>query len=115
MIKYHKLLPESSRLDLVPVSVVMVDLRSIFIELIEELEVFDFNDDYSTDLLRRAKAALEHVDLTRQPWPVLMPDQPPAAIWKQLATNRQAALDNLMALGILDHTGCLTPAYTNLE
>ena len=93
----------------------VTDLRSIFIEMIEELEVFDFDDDYSADLLRRAKAALEHVDQTCQPWPVLMPDQPPAAIWKQLATNRQAALDHLVTLGILDHTGCLTPAYSNIE
>lgn len=92
----------------------MADLRSIFVELIEELEVFDFDDDYSADLLRRAKAALEHVDQTKQPWPILTPDQPPAAIWKQIASNRQAALDYLVELGILDTSGRLTPAYTDL-
>lgn len=92
----------------------VTDIRSIFIELIEELEVFDFDDDYSADLLRRAKAALEHADQTRQPWPVLTPDQPPAAIWKQIASNRQAALEHLVALGIMDESGKLTPDYTDL-
>lgn len=92
----------------------VTDLRSIFVELIEELEVFDFDDNYSADLLRRAKAALEHVDQTKQPWPVLTPDQPPAAIWKQIAANRQAALDHLVALGILDESGKLTPDYSDL-
>lgn len=92
----------------------MTDLRSIFVELIEELELFDFDDNYSADLLRRAKAALEHADQTKQPWPVLTPDQPPAAIWKQIAANRQAALDYLVELGILDTSGRLTPAYTDL-
>lgn len=92
----------------------VTDIRSIFVELIEELEVFDFDDDYSADLLRRAKAALEHVDQTKQPWPVLTPDQPPAAIWKQIAANRQAVLEHLVALGIMDESGKLTPDYNGL-
>lgn len=91
-----------------------LSVRSIFIELIEELDVFDFDDDYSADLLRRAKAALEHADQTNQPWPVLTPDQPPAAIWKQIASNRKAALEHLVALGILDESGRLTPDYSDL-
>lgn len=92
----------------------MDTVRSLYIEMLEELEVFGWDDDYSNGLQQRAAAALEHVDKTNQPWPVLTPDQPPAAIWKQIAANRQAALDYLVKLGILDTSGRLTPAYTDL-
>lgn len=84
-------------------------IRDIFVELLDELEVFDFNDDYSEGLIRRAKAALEHVDQTNQPWPVLLPDQPPASAWKQIIHNREAALQYLMQVGILDEYGQLLP------
>jgi hypothetical protein len=93
----------------------MDTMRSLYIEMLEELEVFGWDDDYSSGLQRRAAAALEHVDATRQPWPVLTPDQPPAAIWKQLAGNRQAIVDHLVEIGILDRFGSLTPAYTELS
>ena len=46
---------------------------------------------------------------TNQPWPVLLPDQPPASAWKQIIHNREAALQYLMQVGILDEYGQLLP------
>ena len=93
----------------------MDSIRSLYVEMLEELELFGWDDTYSNGLQQRAAAALEHADNTNQPWPVLTPDQPPAAAWKQLTANREAALSYLIQIGILDDSGCLTSDYSNLE
>lgn len=87
----------------------MESIRSLYIEMMQELEIFGFDDDYSADLQKRAKAALEHADETGQPWPVVIADQPSWQDWRQAMTNREAALHYLKMAGIVGADGQLVP------
>jgi hypothetical protein len=87
----------------------MDSIRSLYVEMLEELEVFSSDDQYSLDLQRRAAAALEHADSTKQPWPIQLPAQPPLEAWMEVAKNREASLTYLKDAGILGADGELVP------
>jgi hypothetical protein len=87
----------------------MDSIRSLYVEMLEELEVFGFDDDYSADLQRRAKAALEYANQSGQPWPITTVNQPPLEDWRQAMTNREAALHYLKMAGIVGADGQLVP------
>jgi hypothetical protein len=84
-------------------------IRSLYLEMLDELEVAGCDDDYCKDLIRRSKVALEHADETGQPWPIHTPIQPSWQDWRQSMTNREAALHYLKMAGIVGADGQLVP------
>ena len=90
----------------------MESTRSLYVEMLEELGSLGFNNDQDKDLIRRARIVLEHVDKTKQAWPVELPSQPSLDDWRVVAANREATVEYLVESGIIDKHGHLTPAYS---